>query len=408
MKFERIKARPDWRARADQDGYLASVLDDPPYWVEALDEPFCGVLTMHEVENVIEAATVDLYEMSMEAVDYVVNGNRSEQCFEALRMPKHYRNGVRRSWRRRDQSIYGRFDFSYRDGDLKMLEMNFDTPTSLYEAAILQWFWMEDLREKGKIPANSDQFNSLHERLIAAFAKVKEVNPIIHMASVIDTPEDEDTVRYLQSCAMQAGMDVRFLYMSDLGFDDLGQLIDLDGKVIEQLFKLYPWEHIVNEDADVKKNTGRHVFSNLNESNLTKFIEPSWKMILSNKAIMTILWDLFPGHRNLLETTFDTVSAEADSLRQRPHVKKPIFGREGGSVSIIDPDRPDWEETKESVYGSEGYILQALHTLPTYDDYHLVMGSWVVDGQPAGIGLRADRSKITGNTAIFVPHYIDN
>ncbi|MBC7996298.1 MAG: glutathionylspermidine synthase family protein [Leptolyngbya sp.] len=408
MKFERIKARPNWRERADEDGYLSTILDAPPYWVEALDEPFCGVLTMHEVENIIEAATSDLYEMSMEAVDYVVNGSRSEQCFEALRIPKHYRNGVRRSWRRRDQSIYGRFDFSYRDGDLKMLEMNFDTPTSLYEAAILQWFWMEDMRDRGKIPADSDQFNSLHERLIEAFSKVKEDNQVIHMASVVESREDEDTVRYLQSCAMQAGMDVRFLYMSDLGFDDLGQLIDLDGNVIQQLFKLYPWEHIVNEDSDAKKSSGKFVFSNLNESNLTKFIEPSWKMILSNKAIMPILWDLFPGHRNLLETSFDDASHEADRLRLKPHVRKPIFGREGGSVSIIDPAQPEMEVTKESIYGSEGFILQALHTLPTHENYHLVMGSWVIDGQPAGIGLRADKSKITGNTAIFVPHYISN
>jgi glutathionylspermidine synthase len=408
MKFEKMKARRNWRERADEAGYLAAVLDDPPYWVEALDEPFCGVLTMEEVEDVIEAATSELYDMSLQAVDFVVNGASSERCFDALKIAPQYRNAIRRSWRRNDRSIYGRFDFAYSNSQLKLLELNFDTPTSLYEASIMQWFWLEDLKTQKSVPQSSDQFNSLHERLIQSFQKAKVECNTIHLASVDDSAEDEDTVKYLQSCAMQAGLDARFIFMSDLGFDSLGRLVDLEGNVITQLFKLYPWEQIMYEDAEVKKHFGRQIFSPLAESSYTRFIEPTWKMILSNKAILPLLWQLFPGHKYLLETAFDDESVDAHWLRQSRHVRKPIFGREGGSVSIIDPEKPEETVEKESVYGAEGFILQAMHELPKYNDYHLVMGSWIVDGQPAGIGLRADQSPITGNTAIFVPHYIRN
>lgn len=408
MKFEKMKARCNWKQRADEAGYLAAILDNPPYWVEALEEPFCCVLTLDEVEEVIEAATGELYDMALKAVDFVVNGSSSERCFDALKIEPQYRNAIRKSWRRNDQSIYGRFDFAYSGGELKLLELNFDTPTSLYEAAILQWYWLEDLKVQKRLPESSDQFNSMHERLIQCFEKAKKDNQTIHLASVEDSAEDEDTVRYLQSCAMQAGMDARFIYMKDLGFDNLGQLIDLDGNVINQLFKLYPWEQIMYEDAEVKKRFGRQIFSPLAESSFTKFIEPSWKMILSNKAILPILWQLFPAHRYLLETAFDDESVEANFLRQSPHVRKPIFGREGASVAIVDPEHPENTIEKEGVYGSEGFILQALHKLPQYGKYHLVMGSWIIDGQPAGIGLRADNHPITGNTAIFVPHYIKN
>jgi glutathionylspermidine synthase len=145
------------------------------------------------------------------------------------------------------------------------------------------------------------------------------------------------------------------------------------------------------EDAEVKKQIGRKVFSPLAESSLTN-----------------LLWQLFPAHKCLLETAFDDESTDAQFIRQSPHVRKPIFGREGGSVSIIDPAKPEATIEKESMYGSEGFILQGLHALPKYKDYHLVMGSWVIDGQPGGIGLRADHSPITGNTAVFVPHYIRN
>ncbi|HNB24202.1 MAG TPA: glutathionylspermidine synthase family protein [Candidatus Melainabacteria bacterium] len=408
MKFEKIKARRNWRERADEAGYLTAILDNPPYWVEALDEPFCGVFTMEEVESVIETATSELYEMSLQAVDFVVNSASSERCFDALKIAPQYRNAIRRSWRRHDRTIYGRFDFSYKDGSLKLLELNFDTPTSLYEASILQWFWLEDLKDQKKLPETCDQFNSLHERLIDSFEKAKSDGSTLHLASVQDSAEDVDTVKYLQSCAIQAGLDARFIFMQDLGFDSLGRLIDLSGNVISQLFKLYPWEQIMYEDAEVKKRFGRQIFSALAESNYTKFIEPSWKMILSNKAILPLLWQLFPGHKNLLETAFDDESNEAHWIRQSRHVRKPIFGREGGSVSIVDPESPDKVIEKESVYGAEGFILQAMHELPKHNDYHLVMGSWVVDGQPAGMGLRADLSPITGNTAIFVPHYIRN
>jgi glutathionylspermidine synthase len=408
MKFEKMQARRNWKQRADEAGYLAAVLDNPPYWVEALDEPFCCVLSLEEVEEVIEAATSELYDMALQTVDFVVNGSSSERCFEALKIDPQYRNAIRKSWRRSDQSIYGRFDFAYSGGELKLLELNFDTPTSLYEASILQWFWLEDLKVQKTLPESSDQFNSMHERLIECFQKARKDSRTIHLASVEDSAEDEDTVRYLQSCALQAGMDARFIYMKDLGFDSFGQLIDLDGNVINQLFKLYPWEQLMYEDAEVKKNFGRRIFSPLSESSFTKFIEPSWKMILSNKAILPILWQLFPAHRYLLETTFDDDSVEANFLRQSPHVRKPIFGREGGSVSIVDPAHPENSIEKEGVYGSEGFILQAHHELPKHQDYHLVMGSWIIDGEPAGIGLRADNHPITGNTAIFVPHYIRN
>ncbi|MBX9949034.1 MAG: glutathionylspermidine synthase family protein [Candidatus Obscuribacterales bacterium] len=408
MKFEKMKARTNWRERADEAGYLAAVLDNPPYWVEALDEPFCGVLTMEEVEDTIEAATSELYEMSLQAVDFVVNSDSSERCFDALKIAPEYRYAIRKSWRRRDLSIYGRFDFAYSNGELKLLELNFDTPTSLYEASIMQWFWLEDLKVQKTIPLSSDQFNSLHERLIESFKRARNEFKTIHLASVDDSAEDEDTVKYLQSCAIQAGLDARFIYMNDIGFDSMGRLIDLDGSIITQLFKLYPWEQLMYEDAEVKKQFGREIFSPLAESSYTRFIEPTWKMILSNKAILPILWQLFPGHKYLLETAYDDESTDAHWLRQTRHVKKPIFGREGGSVSIIDPQKPQETVEKEGVYGAEGFILQAMHELPKYNDYHLVMGSWIIDGQPAGIGLRADQSPITGNTAIFVPHYIKN
>jgi glutathionylspermidine synthase len=82
-----------------------------------------------------------------------------------------------------------------------MLEFNADTPTSLYEAGIVQWFWLQDFDR------NSDQFNSVHEKLIAYWKYLKTyLNPgIVHFTCLKETLEDLTNVEYMRDCAIQAG-----------------------------------------------------------------------------------------------------------------------------------------------------------------------------------------------------------
>jgi glutathionylspermidine synthase len=43
--------------------------------------------------------------------------------------------------------------------------------------------------------------------------------------------------------------------------------------------------------------------------------------------------------------------------------------------------------------------------LLAFGNDHVSIGSWIVDGESAGIGLREDESAITRNTSRFVPRY---
>ncbi|HEX4782611.1 MAG TPA: glutathionylspermidine synthase family protein, partial [Usitatibacter sp.] len=127
-----------------------------------------------------------------------------------------------------------------------------------------------------------------------------------------------------------------------------------------------------------------------------RVIEPSWKMLLSNKAILPTLWQMFPEHPNLLAASFEPGKFATD------FVKKPIYSREGANVSISARGA-----TLEAPgdYGAEGFIWQAYHELPRFDGNYTVIGSWVVGEEPAGIGIREDDSPITRNSSRFVPHY---
>jgi glutathionylspermidine synthase len=141
-----------------------------------------------------------------------------------------------------------------------------------------------------------------------------------------------------------------------------------------------------------REEFGKHVLTDS-----TAFIEPVWKMILSNKMLLPLLWEGFPQHENLLPA-FDT---EHPDLKGS-YVKKPIFGREGANVTVVAPGLFD---TAGGSYGQEGFVYQAYKPLPVFDGNHAVVGSWVIEGNAAGVGMREDERRITHNNSRFVPHY---
>ena len=127
-----------------------------------------------------------------------------------------------------------------------------------------------------------------------------------------------------------------------------------------------------------------------------RVIEPAWKMILSNKGILPVLWGMFPGHPNLLEAAFDDHHLGGD------YVRKPLLSREGENILVRR--NGEWMGTS-GTYGEEGYVYQRYAALPEFSGNYPVIGSWVIGGESAGIGIREDRSEITTNGSRFIPHY---
>ncbi len=138
MHCHSVPGRSNWREQALDRGYNVALLADPPYWIEAIEDPFCAVFSQNELNELIIPATAELTKLALQLVDEVCNSAKSEYYFDYLRIPGFVREPIRRSWKRQDKSLYGRFDFAYNENSLKLLELNFDTPTSLYESAHLQ------------------------------------------------------------------------------------------------------------------------------------------------------------------------------------------------------------------------------------------------------------------------------
>jgi glutathionylspermidine synthase len=376
MKRCTIAPRASWRARVEEQGLLFhSVMPEnaptTEYWGEGVYYEF----TPAEVAA-IERATDELHAMCLAAAEHVIAKRR----YAELGVPEAAIAMIERAWEAEPPSVYGRMDLAFGpDGVPKLLEYNADTPTSLLEGAVIQWTWLTDC-----FPS-ADQFNSIHERLIETWRDVAPYfdGDVAHFGCVDDL-EDEMTVGYLRDTATQAGLTTVGIQMEDIGWDGT-RFIDLEKRAIRNMFKLYPWEAMWTDEFAPML---------VRDPDL-RWVEPVWKMLLSTKGILPILWELYPGHPNLLEASREPLAGA--------WVRKPIHGREGNNVTIA---APGVSVETGGPYDSVGYVYQAYADLGEHAGMRPVIGSWVIGGAPAGIGIRETAGYVTNNTACFVPHMI--
>lgn len=247
--------RDDWQRTAEQCGFAFHTIDGERYWDER-------AFTLDEIERSIETPTGEIDAMCLELAGRVIG---DERHLRRLKIPDAFWDLIAESWERDDRSLYGRLDLKFDgDGPAKLLEYNADTPTSIFEAAVFQWTWLEQAIERRIIPAR----------------RPVQLDP-------------------------RAG-----------GF------VDLDDRDMALVFKLYPWEWMFH-DAFGAKLAGAP----------TRWIEPPWKAVLSNKGILPLLWEMFPNHPNLLPAFFedDPRAAELGSS----YVRKPLLSREGANVRLV-------------------------------------------------------------------------
>ena len=443
--------RPDWRETIARQGLVYNDTALPTgevvsYWREG---PFYD-FTAAQVEA-LHADAGTLLEMCVAAGDHILE----DGLLDRLGIPEFAWEQIARTWYDDDTgpggrsrgdfspSVYGRFDLRYAGVDgarPQLLEFNADTPTALPESAVTQWYWHVQTGQ-GK-----DQWNALHERLIAAWqrnlARLRQTRPhlpdplTIHFACDGGDRSGEDlfNTEYLMETARQAleplGYRVKFLWMSqvgagdlaardhfyDSGFGDAGRptpgdvghrTVDGPGRErIYVIFKLYPWEWMCSE------RFARQCFRDMGDPRRdgTVWIEPPYKMLWSNKGLLPVLWRLFgddPARRDLLLPAY--FEAERPAWLTS-YVRKPLLGREGANVTIVVDGAV--VVSTPGPYGAGPFVCQAYSPLPGFPDergapWHPVLGVWLIDGEPAGLGIRESGGPITDNLSHFVPHTID-
>ena len=370
-----------WHTDSDESKYVADTL---------------VVVSDSEAEADYEAVN-ELYDMYAAAAQHVIDNNLS---FD-LGIPFNLIDVIKKSW---DNDVhwhlYGRFDLAGGIGGapIKLIEFNADTPTALFETAIVQWAL---LKHNGM--DEERQFNNIYEaisdnfrRLVTLFDDPSDFEKHydgwkILFSSISGNIEEEQTARLLQQMAIDAGFESGFEPLGGVKFDDEG-IYDSAEEPYEYWFKLYPWEDIAIEEPELATQ-----LSTIMTNQKAIILNPAYTLLFQSKGMMKILCDLFPDSPYLLKTSFEPLKGVA-------HVEKRMFGREGANVRIMDASGAVIE-ANEGPYGNFKPIYQEYVEFPKDSQGNCYQAGVFFAYEACGLGFRRG-GKILGNMSKFVGHVL--
>ena len=357
-------------------------------------DPYQYFTISESAEQELIKATNELHLMYLHATDKVMKDDNLLALFD---IPKILWPRLRLSWqRRRHHMITGRMDFCMDERGLKVYEYNADSASCHTEGGLILEQWLK----QGYYGTGHNPAEGLLDELAGAW-KHSRARPFVHIMQDKDLEENYHA-QFIQRSLTQAGFESKILFgLDELRWDAAGQLIDADGRLVNCVWKTWAWETAIEqvrevsaeEYAAVPIRTGHPQ----NEVRLIDVLlrpevlvfEPLWTVIPGNKAILPILWSLFPHHRYLLDTDF-TVN---DELVKTGYAVKPIAGRCGSNIDLVSHHEEVLDKTSGK-FAEQKNIYQQLWCLPKVDGKYIQVCTFTVGGNYGGTCLRGDESLV--------------
>jgi glutathionylspermidine amidase/synthetase len=348
-------------------------------------------------EKELKRATNELHALFMHATDHVL---QNPDLLQQFNIPQLLWPRICQSWNnRRNQMLTGRFDFCMSPKGIKLFEYNADSASCYMECGKIQGKWATHFGcEQGH-----DSGASLFDELVDGWQEA-EVGDVLHIMYDKDLEETYHAL-YMQGAITKAGIPNKLIKgLSQLQWNENGQVVDAEGVVIKWVWKTWAWETALDQlreelsDTGANEQTAAPCLKDVLLHPEIMVFEPLWTLIASNKAILPILWQLFPEHPNLLETSYNL----SPSLQHKGYVSKPIAGRCGLNISLIDKHDNLLEET-EGRFAAQQVVYQQLSRLPLLDDYYVQLCTFSVAGSYAGSCVRVDHSPIIKSISDLMP-----
>jgi len=340
-------------------------------------------------------AAEELYGLYVQAAQHVIDRN----LFALLDIPDNLVDMILLSWEDdRHFHLLGRFDLAGGlDGKpVKLIEFNADTPSMIFETALVQWML---LRHNGL--DEERQLNRLYETLQESFVRIRRLHPAFAgtdapipcaLFSCFDAGlEDENTTRLLEEMAYEAGYITGFEYIHDVCFGEDG-IYNPAGDRFDFWYKLLPYEYIGLEEPVLAA-----LLTDLLRRDRVILLNPPYTLLFQSKGILKVLWDLFPGHPLLLETAFEPI-------RGRSCVEKKTFSREGDNVRILDMSGNELDR-RDGDYVSYRSVFQEFAQLPADVEGRLYQAGIFFSWEPCGLGFRREKG-IIHNHSQFAGHVV--
>lgn len=356
------------------------------------------VVISEDEANAYYEATNELYDMFAQTGQHIIDN----ELFHELNIPFNLIELIKESWENDVHwHLYSRFDLAGGlDGKpIKLIEFNADTPTSLFETAIIQWAM---LKKNGL--DESSQFNNLYDALKDNFRRIITLESDIEkfdeyysklgwkilFSSISSSSEDINTTKLLQHIASEAGFNTDFEFIENVDFSDDG--IFKGDELFEFWFKLIPWENIGIEESELAL-----ILTDIVKEKKAIIFNPAYTLIFQSKAFMKILWDLYPNHPLLLETSFEP-------LVGKKQVEKRAFGREGANTKIINADGSVDIETSGEYEGHKAIYQEFVEFNQDKEGNYYQAGVFYAY-EACALGFRRG-GKILTNMSKFVGHII--
>ena len=363
---------------------------------------FCISETAHRE---IRRATNELHRMFLHATNHVLE---NDDLLRRFNIPPVLWPRVHQSWdNRRNEMITGRFDFSVSARGVKIYEYNADSASCHMECGFVQGRWAESFN----CTIGRCSGEELHADLVKAWNESK-VDGVLHIMQDRDLEETFHAL-YMKGAIEKSGTSCKLIKgTSSLRWDDEGWVCDGDGVRIKWVWKTWAWETALDEiRADlsddeenlrlhraIDRRTTRPRLPDVLLREEVMVFEPLWTLIPSNKAILPILWSMYPNSRYLLNSQYELT----DELRRSGYVAKPIVGRCGGNISIYDQCDNLVSETAGK-FDAQDQIFQEHFGLPQIDGYNVQIGTFTVGGYYGGACVRVDPSPIITTLSDLMP-----
>ena len=321
-----------------------------------------------------------------------------------------------------------RLDFvKDKNGIYKVVEINADTPCAMPEA-----FYGNAVEQKYFAGSEDDGFDA---ELIEPFTellkttlkgKINFSGVNITLAANDAYAEDWANMMYLKNALedyIKAHFDeyefvnVRAARLIDLVVKDDG-VYHNDGSgeyKIDVLYRLHPLELLMDDESDDGYPVGLKLMDLANMHKVI-LVNPVKAILMQNKAMMAIAHYLAgstgyfdDAAKQLVRTNIAETSMDAKDFAGRKFLKKPIFGREGCNISIIEPDGTFSYEAEEADDCADIYQefidsdLVSVETDAGRWEGKFTYSCFVINGKPSKLFVRFSPYDITGIEALFVP-----
>lgn len=398
MKRVKVAARDNADERAMSTGVLSvekTLQNGLSY--RTWDESSAYLMSRDDVDEIVSAIS-SVVSMAREAADFLLDGEwgtfgMSNEIFEL----------VRNSFDSRETEFFTRYDFAYTaDGSLKLVGIEPDSPRYLVETAHTQRTWLFDMFGNKVKNHKVTQLNSIPEMILEAFKEFKNNDKNLHVfTSSLERGEDSISSSYIKGLARTCGLNVSGHRMKDLIWDKFSNVwVDEKGDEVTSFYKHYPWELIMSSPSS--KNFIEHY------EDFKQTLDPLWKIIMSNRAVLPAMYHLFPDSKILSPAKLDDVTGIGED-----YVMSPVLLSSSRNEMGVLKGRAftSWGENMKDLSNQPTIAYRKLDMPKRYRDasggYRFTFLSvFTVGGSLAGIGVRESRLPLLGAHSTFKPHVV--